>query len=295
MNPSTRWLWLLRGTWALLAVVALPAFAGALDGRSGAVQVVAATGLWAGWVVVLGATLLPSPASLTVVRLVSPGAAVAGVVAAVAGASALAATAAIGLGLLAAIVAATAEVGGAFVQAGAYGDENRFLLRPPGALVAGPLEMAWALLAGAVGAGPLLLAARAWLAGVLVTAAAIALAVVLGPRFHRLALRWFVFVPAGVVVRDPLVLTDTAMFRRADVRTLALARAGTAATDLTARALGPAVEVDLAGSGTIAVGGPFMDEREGRSVAIDGFLISPSRPGQVLAEAERRSYPVLAN
>jgi hypothetical protein len=278
--------------WALLAVVALPAFAGALDGRSGAVQLVAAVGLWAGWVVVLGATLLPSPPSLTVVRLVTPGAAAAGVVAALTGASAVAATAAIGLGVLAAIVAGTAEVGGVFVQAGAYGDESRFLLRPPGALIAGPLELAWVVLAAAAGAGPLLLAARAWLPGVVVTAAAIALAVVLGPRFHRLALRWFVFVPAGVVVRDPLVLTDTAMFRRADVRALALALAGTAAADLTARALGPAVEVDLAGTGTITLGGPFGDERESRSVAIDAFLISPSRPGQVLAEAERRSYPV---
>jgi hypothetical protein len=204
----------------------------------------------------------------------------------------VAATAAVGLGLVAAIVAATAEVGGVFVQAGAYGDESRFLLRPPGALVAGPLEVAWIMLAAAAGTGPLLLAAGAWLAGVLVTAAAVALVVVLGPRFHRLALRWFVFVPAGVVVRDPLVLADTAMFRRPDVRALGLALAGTTATDLTARALGPAVEVDLAGRGTIAVAGPFVDAGGERSVAIDAFLISPSRPGLVLAEADRRAYPI---
>jgi hypothetical protein len=290
MFSSTRWLSLLRVVWALLAVVDLPAFAGALDGRSGAVQVVAALGLWTGWVTVLVATLVPSPASLTIVRLLTPGAVGAAVVAAVTGASAVAATAAIALGLVAAIVAGTAEVGWVFVQAGAYGDETRFLLRPPGPLVAGPVEVAWLVLAGTAGAGPLLLAARAWLAGVLVTAAAIALAVVLGPRFHRLALRWFVFVPAGVVVRDPLVLADTAMFRRADVRTLTLALTGTTATDLTARALGPAVEVDLAGTGTIATGGPFGDAPDGRSVAINAFLISPSRPGRVLAEAERRDY-----
>jgi hypothetical protein len=292
MFSTTRWVWLLRVMWALLAVVGLPAFAGALDGRSGAVQVVAAVGLWLGWVMVLVATLVPSPPSLTVVRLLAPGAAAAAVVAAMAGAGVVAATAAITLTLLAVIVAGTAEVGWAFIQAGAYGDETRFLLRPPGPLLAGPIELAWLALAAATGSGPLLLAAHVWLIGALLTMAAVVLAVGLAPRFHRLALRWFVFVPAGVVVRDPMVLADTAMFRRPDVRSLALALEDTAATDLTARALGPAVEVGLAGGGTIAVGGPFVDGGDSRSVTIDAFLISPSRPGRLLTEAERRSYPV---
>ena len=150
MVPSTRSLWLLRVGWLLLAVVSVPAFSEALDGRSGPVQLTAATGLWAGWVAVLLGTLLPSPASLTVVRLLTPGAVVAGVTAAVAGASAVAAVAAIGLGVVVAIVAATAEVGWVFVQAGAYGDETRFMLRLPGPLLAGPIELAWLVLALAV-------------------------------------------------------------------------------------------------------------------------------------------------
>ena len=80
MTPSTRWLWLLRVTWLLLAVASLPAYAGALDGRSGAVQLVSSTGLWIGWAIVLVATLVPSPPSLTVVRLLTPAAPVAAVV-----------------------------------------------------------------------------------------------------------------------------------------------------------------------------------------------------------------------
>jgi hypothetical protein len=283
--------WFLRVAWALLAVVAAPAFRDVLHGRSGAVQVVAAAGLWTGWVVVLAAALVPSPASLTVVRVLAPGAVLAGVVAAFAGASAPAAVAALGLSAVAVILAFTAEVGGLFVQAGAYGDESRFVLRPPGPLVAGPLEVAWLALAVAVGAGPLLLAARAWIAGAVLTVVGVVLAVLLGRRFHRLTLRWFVFVPAGVVVRDPLVLADTAMFRRADVLQLGLALADTAATDLTGRALGPAIEVDLGGRGRITLTGTLA-ERQGHGVDIDGFLVSPSRPGRLLAEAERRSYPV---
>src|SRR5690349_298683 len=98
MTPPTRTLWLLRVTWLLLAVAALPAVAGALDGRSGAVQLVAAAGLWAGWAIGLGASFVPSPPSLTLVRLLAPAAPVAGVVAAVSGAGAVAATAAIALG-----------------------------------------------------------------------------------------------------------------------------------------------------------------------------------------------------
>src|SRR3954453_18255697 len=111
MTLPTRWLWLLRVAWALLAVVALPAFAGALDGRSGLVQVVAAFGLWTGWVTVLVATLVPSPPTPTGVRPLPPGAVAAGAVAAMTGAGAVAAVAAVALALVAAIVAGTAEVG----------------------------------------------------------------------------------------------------------------------------------------------------------------------------------------
>src|SRR4051794_534605 len=157
MTPSTRWLWLLRVTWALLAVASLPAYGGALDGRSGAVQLVSAAGLWTGWVVAAVAILVPSPPSLTVARLLTPAAPVAAVAAAMAGAGAVAATVAIAVGALAAIVAASAEIGWVFVQAAAYGDETRFLLRPPGPLLAGPLELAWAALAATAGAGRRLL------------------------------------------------------------------------------------------------------------------------------------------
>ena len=54
---------------------------------------------------------------------------------------------AIAVGVLATLLALTAEVGLAFVQAAAYGDEVRVTLRPPGPLLFGPLELAWAVLA----------------------------------------------------------------------------------------------------------------------------------------------------
>ncbi len=65
--------------------------------------------------------------------------------------------------------------------------------------------------------GPLALAARAWVPGVLLTAAAVALGWFLGRRFHRLARRWLVLVPAGVVVHDHLVLLCANIGGRAHV------------------------------------------------------------------------------
>ena len=280
-------LWFLRGAWVLL-LASVPAFTSALDGRSGAVQIVAAVGLWLAWAAGLIATLVPSPASLTVVRVLAPGAPAAALAATIAGADGVAAVVAVAAGILVVIVAFTAEVGQAFVQASAYGDEARFPLRPPGPLVAGPLELAW-LVTAAAAAGPMLLAARAWVAGAVVTAVGVPLASIAVRRFHRLSLRWFVYVPAGVVVRDPLVLADTAMIQRAAVAAVHLAPATTTATDLTAKALGPAVEVTLAGPANVLMAGTFA-ERSGHTVTVQAFLVSPSRPGRLLAEGERRGY-----
>jgi hypothetical protein len=156
-------------------------------------------------------------------------------------------------------------------------------------LVAGPLELAWAAMTAAVVAGPLLLATGAWAAGAVVTALAVVITPPLLRRFHLLTLRWFVFVPAGVVVRDPLGLAETAMFRRATVAGLRLAPAGTTVVDLTAGALGPAVEVALWAPLTVTLAGNVR-ARQGRPVTAATVLVSPSRPGRLLAEGTRRGY-----
>ena len=80
--------------------------------------------------------------------------------------------------------------------------------------------------------------------------AALALAV-LPRRFHLLSRRFLVFVPAGLVVHDHLVLAETALFRWVEVRSVERALAGTTALDLTGGALGAAVEVTLDGEQTV--------------------------------------------
>jgi hypothetical protein len=287
MSRVTSSLWVLRAAWALLPVVMLPALADALTDASGPVQVVAATGLWVGWGAGLVALLVPSTSGLTALRLLAPAAPLAALAAASGGSRGAAVALALGLGTAGALLAMTAEVGKAFVQGSAYGDERRHLLRPPGALLLGPLELLWVVLAAAVVAGPLLLAARQWVLGGLLTGAGLPLAWVLVQRFHRLARRWLVFVPAGLVVHDSLALAETLMLRAAEVRQLARALAGTDAFDLTAGALGPALEVRLRNSTTLVLPGT-LKQRQGRSVHAVSFLCSPSRPGQVLADAAAR-------
>jgi hypothetical protein len=279
--------WPARVTWLVLPVLLGPAVGDALDDASRPVQVVASIGLWLGWAAVLVATLVPTTVSLTALRVAAPAAVVAAVAAVVAdGASAATVVGLVGA-LLAALAAFWPGTGEAFVAGSSYGDERRMPLRVPGPLLAGPLVLVWAAAATGVAAGPLLLAARQWIAGAAVLAVGLPVAVVAIRSLHTLARRWLVFVPNGVVVHDPLALAEPVLLRRADVRSFGPAAADTAALDLTRSALGLALEITLAApvSVVLARGG-----RHGVSEATTAaaLLVSPTRPGAVLAEARRR-------
>jgi hypothetical protein len=234
--------WVARGGWIAVAVIGGSAVESAVDGRSRAVAWTAAIGGWSLWAVVALALAIASVRTLTIVRVGVPLAAVATVAAGIGGATA---TSLIALGLPTAVTLgaiAAAEFGRRFVQASAYGDEERFPLRVPVAVGAAAV-LTWCVWAPALIAGPLLVAARQWVAGGVLTVLALAGAVFLGSRWHRLSQRWFVLVPAGVVLHDPVVLADTLPLRTAQVAHLALAPADTQAADLTGPASGYAVEV----------------------------------------------------
>ena len=80
------------------------------------------------------------------------------------------------------IAVLSAFTGAVFVNGSAYGDERRLPLRPPAALLLGPLELAWAVCVIGTVAGPLLLAAGSWIVG--------ALALVVGWPAAWFAARW---------------------------------------------------------------------------------------------------------
>ncbi|MBN2624256.1 MAG: hypothetical protein JXA83_12840 [Acidimicrobiales bacterium] len=278
--------WPVRLTWLVLPLLAGPALGDALGDASRPVQVVASVGLWAAWLAVLVATMVPTTVSLTALRIAAPGAVAASLVAL----GATGATAAGVVGVVAALCAGLAalapETAEVFVDGSSYGDERRLPLRVPAALLLGPAELAWAAVAAGVCAGPLLLAARQWVAGAVALAVGAA-AAVWGVRvLHALARRWLVFVPAGVVVHDPLTLVEPVLLRRAVVRSFGPAPADTSAVDLTGGASGLALEALLTDPVSVVPVAPRRTPTELKDVT--AVLVTPSRPGRVVAEARRR-------
>jgi hypothetical protein len=271
---TVRAVWALRAVWAVLPVAAGPAFADALAGASRPVQLVASTALWVAWGVVLACTLVPRAATLTVVRLAAP--------------------APLAAGVLVAAVALLPATADEFVDGSSYGAERRFALRTPVSLLLAPAPVAWVLAVAAPAAAVVLLAARAWVAGAVLTlvgAAGLRLGV---PALHRLSRRWLVFVPAGVVVHDHLALADPVLFRRATFAALGPAPADAVergAVDLTLGASGLALELHLDAPLEVAVVRGSGPRREASAVVADRYLVVPLRPGAVVREARARRYP----
>jgi hypothetical protein len=281
-------LWVLRVAW-LAQAAAVGAYGDALDGRSGAVQLVGAVGLWAGWGAVLVALLVPAVATLTVVRMAVPAAVATSIWAVLAGAGGPAGAAAIALAALAAVLAFSGDLGQVFVQASAYGAEQRLLLRPPPPWVV-IVAATWLLAAAGVLAGPMLLAAGVWWLGLPVLAVGVLVAWQGGIRIHRLSRRWLVFVPAGVVVHDHVVLADAHLFRTIDLARIGLAMEGTGAADFTGGALGPALEIELRELRDVLLH-PTPAEPRGKMLHVRALLVSPTRPGRALTLAGEARLP----
>ena len=273
--------------WVALPFTAGPATASALAGASRPVQVLASVGLWSGWAVGVVATLVALPASLTALRVGAPAVLAAVLAAAAAGhADALA----VGWAGVTAAWVFSPPWGALCVNGPAYPNERRFLLRAPGPLLFGPLALAWALAVGGATAGPLLLAAGRWWLGVPVTAVGFPLSGVFIRGMHDLSRRWAVFVPAGLVLHDPLTLLDPVLLRRQAVQRLGPALAGTDALDLTQRAPGLAVEARLSEEVPLTLVHPGRRTPEmARAAAV---LFTPTRPGALVEEARQRRFPV---
>ena len=282
--------WLARIGWVLVALIGGAAIESAVDGRSSAVRWTTAVGGWALFAIVAIALLIPAVISLTLARVASPLAIVGAIGAAIAGSPGLDVALLAVPAIIATAAIFSADVGRWMVQTSAYGDEDRFPLRSP--VAAGTAAVvAWVLWAAALSTGPLALAAQNWLVGIPMTIAALALTVLIGPRWHAMSRRWLVLVPAGLVVHDPLVLADTLMVRSKQLLGLGLARADTEAADLTGPASGYAIQIDTVESvSTVFAFTP--KEPNGRAIHMTGFLVAPSRPGEALERAQARGMPI---
>jgi hypothetical protein len=282
--------WLLRLAWIAVVFLAVPAIDQVFDDRSDTVHDVTRVVGGALWVLGVGAMAIPAVVSLTATRAIVPLSVPAAFLAVIGGADAPAAVGFVAAALIATFLAFTAALGRSFVQASAYGDEDRHLLRPPVAYLIACV-ITWALWAAAVIGAPLLLADRRWIAGGALAVIAVGGAWWAWRRWHKLSRRWFVLVPTGVVVHDHLVLGETLMLRRAQVAGLRLAPATTEALDLTGPAPGHAIEVITSGPATAILAATPRTPR-GSAIHFTACLIAPTRPGRLLTAARTRRYPV---
>lgn len=280
--------WPIRAAWAVLPLLLGPALGDALAEHSLAVARTASVLAWGGWASGLVAVVLPTTVSLTALRIATPAALAAASWAALAGTRGGADALAVAGGAVAVVVAFAPSTGEVFVNGSSYGDERRLPLRVPGALLFGPIALAWvAAVAGPV-AGSLLLAAEQWLAGSLVLAVGIPAAVVAVRALHGLARRWVVLVPAGLVVHDHHALVEPVLFARRAIHHLGPAATDEVdgALDLTQRAFGLALILELHEPVTVA---PRRRDRSVQVAQVKRLLLTPTRPGALLrAAAERR-------
>ena len=294
--------WATAIIWLTLPLLAGPVYATALDPRSPAFQRTTTIGLWAFWAGGLVAALVPSTVSLTAVRILAPAslAATCWAVLAAPGRSDTTASLALAATSLAAVVALSAFVGDRFVNGSSYGDERRMPLRSPGSLLLGPIELTWVVVVAGICAGPLLLAAQFWIIGAVVLIAGWPAAAVGARALHGLSQRWLVFVPAGVVVVDRMVLTDALLVQRQRVAAIEIVQPAAIAhsisdtdthtdTDLTAGALGPRLRIELSTPELIVPAASRLRRSEPiEPYEVRAVLVVPSRPGWALAEARSR-------
>lgn len=287
MKPSP--LLLVRVLWLVLPVGLVPALEGALADRSSPVSILISMAAWIAWAVGIVAVLAPRTLGLTYLRIAAPAALATGVWAAVDGDSVAAGAAGVLLSAVTLVVVLAPAVTDAFVNGSAYGPETRFALRTPTAVLVGPALVVWVLVVMGLVTGPLLLASEQWIAGAIALVVGLPVAALGSRSLHQLARRWLVFVPAGLVVHDPTAVAAQ-LLPRAAVASMGPAPAETGAADLTGGAAGLALEVRLVDPVH------FEPPRGGRRgidpVETSQFLVAPSRPGAVLAEARERRFPV---
>ena len=282
-------LWGPRILWLAIGVAGAWSVGEALDGRSAAVRTTVMIGAWVVWGIGVVALVVPSALGLTVMRMVAALACGAAVVSWIGGAGPTAAACFLACALIGGLLIGGAGFGQSCVQASAYGDEQRFLLRPPAAFLL-PVVVAGLVWTTAMIAAPLLLASATWILGAVVAIVAVLSTWLLLPRFGALSRRWLVFVPAGIVVHDPVVLGDTMMVSRPDIVGIDLALADTQAADLTGPAAGHAVEVNLRSMATVVLAPTKIDPR-GKALHVQAFIVAPTRPGMVLRAARRTGPP----
>lgn len=288
---NTPWmLWITRALWLALPFTLLDHIISSAADATAALRVTTQVVFWVLWAATFLVSLVPLPSTLTALRVLTPLAPLASVIASIAVTADVAGWAGLALGTLAAALAFSAAVGDWFVDGASYGDERRFALKPPVALVAGPLQLAWILTVAPLLAGILLFAGGAWIAGAPLVVVGIVTAWWGSFALWRLARRWLVFVPAGMTLVDDMAIAEPVLVPSRSLRRFGPAHVGSQALDLTVGAPGLVLQADMSTPVELVPAAPRGGTTEAAEVA--SLLVVPSRPATVLDHAEGRGLPV---
>jgi hypothetical protein len=235
--------WSVRVLW-LVAALLPNNLTDTMSSHSQVLRTTMSVELWLLWALVALATWLHHPISLTTARCIVP-VVVAHLFVGLPDSS-------FGVGnvigaacaLVALVLIYTSNYGSIHVQAGAYGDERRYLLRVPAPIVM-PLVLGWGVMMVVVSTTPLMLASERYVVGGVGVVLSAGLLWQLPVRLHRLSRRWLVKVPAGWVVHDDVVLSENLLIKTHEVVSMNLALEGSEAIDLTGMTRGVPIEVHL--------------------------------------------------
>lgn len=283
-------LWPLRALWAALPLLAGPGFSTILDERSEAVATTAEVGLWALWFAGLVALLAPSTASLTALRFVSPSLLVSAIYGTIVlGRSTTGTTGAIAALAITFVVVLLPHTGDPMVNGSSYGPERRLALRPPAALLFGPIQLTWLIMFGGVAGGALIIAAENYVVGVPVLIVGLAASWRGAQSLHQLSRRWIVFVPAGFVIHDYWSLAESLLIQRREIASLGPAPLDKGELlDLSGGAQGLALLVETKQKVPLAIRSKSSVE----SFSAYRIVFTPTLPGQLLHEARVRGISI---
>lgn len=292
-------LWVARVAWVALALIP-SGIAPTLASHGRSSQVVFTLGAWALWGLGTLAIFWLSPYSLSTLRMVAPLAA-AGLVGFVFASLSTFNEVAFGdvawplVGVAVAVLALVCiflpTFGSLHVQASAYGDEKRLLLRVPAAQVA-PIVVSYVVMVAFPVATLFAVGGEVWWLAALCLVPSVFLFRVVVKSLHRFSRRWLVVVPAGVVVHDELLLAETFMVRTSSVTRVELSATSGEALNLSGDVAGVRRQmmlvIQLRDAEKLAVS-PYLAKMLGTldALHVQSYAVAPTLAGHALAALTR--------
>jgi len=285
------WIYAFRLAWIPIPLLGYEVFGSALSGESESIQVTVALSLWILWSIVLLISLIPSASLLTVYRVVVPISVVASIWSSIEAEMSASSILLLFCSAICLSISLLPSIGFWFINGSAYGDEVRIPLRAPGPLLLGPVPLAWIVIASSLIFSIILLSSQKYVFGFVVFTIGSGLSYFSYRSLSALSQRWLVFVPAGIVLHDNMVLADPFLIRKSMIKGIGPALVSTDGLDLTMSSIGMSLVVELYEPAGLTLQMNPLAPPEVREVT--SFLVSPSLLPATLEEASSRNIGFL--